>query len=276
MNIFFFGGTSLAAQDLVASLQKDNKVYILSRKKKLKKNFYYFDLNKKNNLKFKNLKKNDENYLFFFSSFVPLKEKKSTWNKCYKTNILGLIELLKKNRLKFKKIILASSCAVYGAQKGILTENVFLKPDSYYAISKLAQENILRIFCKRKKIKFLCFRLGYVYGKNISKKRIVKKIALNYKKKEFKIYNKNLNLNLIHTQDIKNFILKAFKRNEGIFNLTNKYETRLVDFYNIVLNKKLNQKMKKNNFSSNKLTKIFPTINFFPLSSGINELKNDY
>ena len=69
MNIFFFGGTSLAAQDLVASLQKDNKVYILSRKKKLKKNFYYFDLNKKNNLKFKNLKKNDENYLFFLQNF---------------------------------------------------------------------------------------------------------------------------------------------------------------------------------------------------------------
>ena len=276
MNIFFFGGTSLAAQDLVASLKKNNKVYIFSRKKKLKKNFYYFDLNKKNNFKFKNLKKNDENYLFFFSSFVPLQEKKSTWNKCYKTNILGLIELLKKNRFKIKKIILASSCSVYGVQKGILTENVFLKPDSFYAISKLAQENILRIFCERNKIKFLCFRLGYVYGKNISKKRIVKKIVSNHKKKEFKIYNKNLNLNLIHTQDIKNFILKAFKGYEGTFNLTNKYETRLIDFYNIVLNKKLNQKLKKNNFSSNKLTKTFPSIKFFPLSSGINELKNDY
>ena len=183
MNIFFFGGTSLAAQDLVASLKKDYKVYVFSRKKKLKKNFYYFDLNKKNNLNFQNLKK-DDNYLFFFSSFVPLKEKKSTWDKCSKTNIFGLIELLKKNKIDLKKIILASSCAVYGNQEGPLTEKNFLKPQSYYAISKLAQENILRIFCEKNKIKFLCFRLGYVYGKNMNNERVVKKIVIHYKKKK--------------------------------------------------------------------------------------------
>ena len=275
MNIFFFGGTSLAARDLVSSLKKDYKVYVFSRKKKLNKNFYHYDLNKKNNVSLQN-SKHDENYLFFFSSFVPLKEKKSTWGKCSKTNIFGLIELLKKNKVKFKKIVLASSCSVYGTQKGPLTEKNFLKPESYYAISKLAQENILRIFCEKNKIKFLCFRLGYIYGKNMNNKRIVKKIVINYKRnKKLKIFNKNLNLNLIHTQDIKEFILKSFKKCEGIFNLTNKYETKLIDFYNMVMNKKNKQKTKKNQFSSNKLTKMFPSIKFLSLSSGINELKKN-
>jgi nucleoside-diphosphate-sugar epimerase len=206
-----------------------------------------------------------------------MKESKSTWERCSKTNIYGLIDLLKKINFNIKKIILASSCAVYGDQTGSLTEKIFLKPDSYYALSKLAQENIIRIYCLKNKIKFLCFRLGYVYGKEMNDKRLVKKIIVkNENGKKLIIFNKNLNLNLIHTKDIRNSLMKSFKRANGIYNLSNTYQTKLGDFYNIVKDsnnlRKIN--LKKNNFSSKKLTKEYPSIKFLSLDVGIKEIKH--
>ncbi len=205
-----------------------------------------------------------------------MKESQSTWERCSKTNIYGLIELLKKTKFNIKKIILASSCSVYGSQNGSLTEKTFLKPDSNYALSKLAQENIIRIFCLKNKIKFLCYRLGYVYGKEMSDKRLVKKIIMkNKKRKKVRIFNKNLNLNLVHTKDIRDSLMKTFKRANGFYNLSNTYQTKLGDFYNIVKDsnnlKKIN--LKKNNFSSKKLTKEYPSIKFLSLDEGIKEIK---
>ena len=60
-------------------------------------------------------------------------------------------------------------------------------------------------------IKFTSYRLGYVFGDSINKKRLVYKILKKYKNgTKIKIYNKNLNLNLIHTKEISNFITKTF------------------------------------------------------------------
>ena len=82
---------------------------------------------------------------------------------------------MKNLKLRPKKIILISSCAVYGKEKKNLLETDWSKPLTPYAISKFAQENIFRVYCKINNIKLLILRLGYVYGNQMPDYRLLKK-----------------------------------------------------------------------------------------------------
>ena len=185
--------------------------------------------------------------MFLFSSYVPLNEKKSKWKLCYKINILGYLNLLESFNFKVKKIIHTSSCAIYGEtnHKKKFLEKDLVYPDTSYSLSKFIQENVLRIYCEQKKIKFLSYRIGYVIGDKMNKKRLVIKLLNNLRKnKNFLIYNKNKNLNLIHTKEISKVILNTFKKAEGIYNLTRKNKTPLIYFVNLLNKKKVDYKKK--------------------------------
>ena len=78
-------------------------------------------------------------HVFIFSSHVPLIENKSDWEKCKNINIFGILKLLKKLK-KPKKIILASSCSIYGNITKNTNELSFLKPKNNYALSKFEQK----------------------------------------------------------------------------------------------------------------------------------------
>ena len=276
MNIFFFGNTSFAAQYLSKELSKKNKITFFSRQNRRNKEFVYFDLKNKNH---KILKKNSMrkiDYLFFFSSYVPKNETKANFKSCMNTNVYGLINLLKNNKFKVKKIILSSSCSIYGEDRNIkYDETVYLKPQNWYSISKFLQEKILQVYCYQNNIEFLAYRIGYVFGNNMNNARLVKKIYLNHKKKKkVKLFNKNLNLNLIHTKDISHLIQKTFKQAKGIYNLTYPFKSLLGDFYRILKNKKTNYKKYKNNYSSKKLKNDFFTPKF-DLNKSIQLFKDE-
>lgn len=275
MNIFFFGSTSFAAQDLINYLEKNYNTFFFSRKIIKRKNYFYYDLNKKNRdiSKITRIKKID--YLFFFSSLVPLNEKNSCWEKCKQTNIYGLLELLLNLKLKVNKIVLASSCSLYGQEKKLIkNEESFLKPDTGYSLSKFTQEKFLKIYCDQNKIKFLSYRLGYVYGNKMNNNRLVKKLLLKHRNnKKISIYNKNLNLNLIHTKDISHLIAKSFKKAEGVYNLTNKKLITLDQFYKILVGKKFAPHNKNNNFSSKKFFNNFSNLKIKNLKERIKDFK---
>jgi UDP-glucose 4-epimerase len=66
---------------------------------------------------FSKLKIKKIDYLFFFSSYVPKNERKSKWGNCRDVNILGLVNFIKQIKIPIKKIILSSSCSVYGENR---------------------------------------------------------------------------------------------------------------------------------------------------------------
>ena len=269
MNILFFGSSSFASQDLIKELKKKNNVIDFSRNPIKNDSSHYFDLNSKKNI-FKKIKIKTVDYLFFFSSYVPIKENEARWLDCKNTNILGLSNLLKNINFPIKKVILASSCSVYGSNKDInFDESKITTPNNYYALSKLAQENIFNVYCKKNKIKFLSYRLGYVYGKNMNNERILKKIINSLKNKnKIYLYNKKTNLNLVHTSEISEIILATYKKATGIYNLTHKYKINLKEYYNFLKhNKKIYIKI-SNNYNMKKMFKSFKNIktkNIHPL-----------
>ena len=123
----------------------------------------------------------------------------------------------------------------------------------------------------------MCYRLGYVYGKNMNKNRLVKKIILNLQnKKKIKLFNENLNLNLVHTEDIKNIIIKTFRSAKGIYNLTNKNQSTLRNFYSIAKDEKVKIKKINNNYSPQKLFSDFPNLGMNSLKKSVKKFKNDF
>ena len=272
MSILFFGHSSFAAKSLRNFYKKKRGIIYFSRKKN--KKTFLFDLRKKKKFIRNNQIKNPR-IILFFSSFVPVKEDIPNWAYISKININGIINFLKNLKLRPQKIILISSCAVYGKEKKNLLETDWSKPLTPYAISKVAQENIFRVYCKINNIKLLILRLGYVYGDQMPDYRLLKKFKIRLeKKKKIRIYNKNLNLNLIHTEDIKNVILKSFNKNEGLINIVHEKRITIKNFIDALVEKKEPdiKKLKNNEYYSKDFKKCFPNFKFVKIIDAVKDL----
>ena len=85
------------------------------------------------------------------------------------TNVNGTVNVLKcciKNNIK--KIIFASSAAVYGDSNMVVTENTKTKPLSPYGTSKLLAENQIKEMAKNN-LEYVILRLFNIYGKRQNK-----------------------------------------------------------------------------------------------------------
>ena len=96
---------------------------------------------------------------------------RSSWGSQFETyvkeNILVTQRILEYARAanSFKKIIMASSSSVYGEQEGKMNENnTFTKPTSPYGVTKLAAENLCRIYAKNYNLPITSLRYFTVYG----------------------------------------------------------------------------------------------------------------
>ena len=170
-NILITGGAGFIGFNLYLKLFKTNNIYILDLKKKInqkpfKKNckFIYGDISDKNI--FNNLIKKK----IVFDFIYHLAAETSTYiseikkNKCYKTNVMGALNLCEFcEKLRPKNLIFSSSMAVYGKNSYKKNEKFNCKPISHYGISKLTSENI---FLKLKDIgiNVKIFRIFNAYG----------------------------------------------------------------------------------------------------------------
>ncbi len=172
MNYLITGGSGFIGSELAKNLAKNkkNKIYILDleiKNKVFKK--------KQNNLKFIN---GDIREKKFFKKLMSIKfetiyhlaaqtsaelSEKNPLNDI-QTNLIGTFNVCKFAKLnKSKKIIFSSSMAVYGNDNYNKSENSTCNPVSYYGITKLASENIIKKLISNK-IKYKIFRLFNVYG----------------------------------------------------------------------------------------------------------------
>ena len=88
--------------------------------------------------------------------------------ECHEVNVIGTISVLEAARINnVKKVILASSAAVYGDQPDLpKKETTPLAPMSPYAIDKISCENYMRIYHNLYGIETISFRFFNVFGEN--------------------------------------------------------------------------------------------------------------
>ena len=123
--------------------------------------------------------------------------------KYFKNNVIGTKNILDLMVLhNVKKLIFSSTCAVYGnTNKSKVSETENTMPRSYYGLTKLISENLIKDYQKKYNIKFAILRYFNVVGADkllrsgeVSKGSLFKNLSqylIKRKKKKFYIFGNN-------------------------------------------------------------------------------------
>ncbi len=193
------------------------------------KNFLFIEKNI-NKLKIKNFENKKIDYVIHLAAMASVSDSIKYPKKCFENNVTGFKNLIScVSKIKnIKKIIYASSAAVYGDSTKKNKEYSKLNPLSPYALSKISNEDFARIYSKKSKIEFIGFRFFNIFGKNQDPtseySSVISKWIYNLKNnKKINIYGNGLTTR--DFCDINNVIFfiilstqKKLKKNE-IFNL---------------------------------------------------------
>ena len=136
-----------------------------------------------------------------------------------------------------KRIVFLSTCSVYGAQDGVLTETSATNPLSEYASSKLKAEEYL------KDSNALIFRLGTLFGISDEFSRVRLDLVVNILTakalidKKISVFGGEQWRPLLHVNDVSNAISHCLNNDiSGIYNLHHK-NYRIIDIAREIENK---------------------------------------
>jgi len=107
----------------------------------------------------------DVDFVFHEAAKIDIGESVKNPINIYNTNALGTLNVLNfsvKNEIK--KIIFASSCAVYGDKKIPVKESTPTNPQNPYAISKIVAESLIKDFHENYGIETVILRYFNIYG----------------------------------------------------------------------------------------------------------------
>lgn len=104
-------------------------------------------------------------YVFHLGAMVSVAESVSNPIKCELINVHSIIHLIDYVRNhKIKKIIFASSAAIYGDGSSLQSESQYPNPKSPYGLSKLSGEYLLNMAWVNEKIPYTALRMFNVFG----------------------------------------------------------------------------------------------------------------
>lgn len=236
MRILFTGASSLAGRRLFSLLKKQgHDVVGLTRRPPSAEGFWRADLA---DPEFHRTLPNESfDVLIHFASYVPASEATSAWADCTTMNLHGTARLLAWADGKIQRVILASSCAIYGEPAyAPIDERHPLRPQTAYAISKYGQEQIVQAFCRSRGLPLLVLRLGYVYGPDMPEQRIIKRFIKMIRAGErVRLVNsQTTGLNLIHQDDIARLSASLLGA-QGTYNMGSDAFISLKDYVDAVM-----------------------------------------
>lgn len=237
------GGAGFIGSNLVDKLisKKYSVIIIDNLKTGEKKNvnrkaeFIKFDI-RDVNLK-KLIKEKKPDYIFHLAARASLSGSVKTPREDIDVNLFGtqnLIEAVKDTSVK--KIIFASSAAVYGESRALpIKENFTKNPTSIYGVTKLASEFLMSNCSKQYHLPVVLLRFSNVYGprQNIEGEGGVIAIFAGKlkKRKPLMIYGDGKQTrDFIYVGDVTEACISSLaEKVQGIFNISTSKETSIVE-----------------------------------------------
>lgn len=227
---------------VVDNLSTGNKKYLKSQVKLFKE-----DIRSDN---FSALIKNIQpEYIYHLAAQSSISKSLAFPKEDIRVNILATQKLIEiANKIRVKKLIFASSAAVYGDVKKMpIVENTNKKPISIYGVSKLSSEYLLKVNYLINKIPYTIFRYANVYGKRQNDSSeggvvaiFIKNLLINKKSTIFD--NGNQTRDFIHVNDINDCNIRCLSNTLlGSYNIGTNVQVSINDLYNTI-----SKKMKKN------------------------------
>ena len=235
--ILIIGSNSFAGSEFINFLlEKNLKVFGVSRKPEINKNYLQYKTNKNlKNFKFYkinlNLKKDiikliqiiKKNNIYYIVNFAAQGMVAESWvnpQDWYLTNVVSNSILIKKlSKLKIKKYLNFSTPEVYGNTPYLIKESNIFKPSTPYAISRAAQDFNLLAYYKTFNFPVVFTRAANIYGPYQQSYRIIPKIIISIlMKKKIPIHGKGNTLrSFIYMQDVSRVLYNILfdKKNIG-------------------------------------------------------------
>ncbi len=103
--------------------------------------------------------------VFHLAAMISVPESMADPVRCYRENVQGSLHVLEAaRRAGARRVVLSSSCAVYGAAEHPSSETDDLHPGSPYAASKIAMEHLGRLYADVYRLSTVALRYFNVYG----------------------------------------------------------------------------------------------------------------
>ena len=173
LKILITGGAGFIGRHLIPSLSKDHSITIYDNlSNSTKPDLQNIEFVKGDILDFKTLVESSKEFdvVIHLAAKIDVAESVINPKDTMNVNVNGTENILKccvEN--KIKKIIFASSAAVYGEQENIITEETKTNPLSPYGESKLVAEEKIKKYCNENNLNAIIFRMFNVYGSGQTK-----------------------------------------------------------------------------------------------------------
>lgn len=254
-----------------ALAKKYHVVDILRAKNRKNKKLNYLKKKNRNSYKsifYKNLgelkKKLETKKFNYFINFATLYKSNHFHNEIpnfIESNIIFPSIILDIVSKKIKKIVNIGTMMQHVDGRNYSAKN-------FYASTKSAFEMILNFYSyNNKKLKYYNLKLYESFAENDNRKKLIPTMKKNFRKNLItRIVSKNLELNVIHVNDILNAIFLLLKKNisSGNYSIVQKKNIKIRDIIKEV-NKKAERKLK---------IKYLNKRNFFPKKVNLKTLPN--
>ena len=181
-------------------------------------------------------------YVFHLAAEIAVEDSMKNPLKTIEVNTFGSLNILQaalKNGVK--KVMLASSAAIYGDNKSLpLTELDLPQPKSPYGITKLSMENYARMY-NDFGLKTICLRGFNVYGPRQNPNSQYAAVVPHFisrvlKNEKLLIHGDgNQTRDFVYVKDIVSAYLLAMKKGVGIFNIGRGKKVSIVQLAKIIL-----------------------------------------
>ena len=277
-NILLTGSSGFIGSNILATLSKKNKIYIILRFRKRKKNLL------KKNIKIINFKKYDE---------LNLKLKKikiDTVIHCathyVKEHGYNDIKKLAESNILFGNIIL-ENIDLMNVKKFINFSTVWENNDktngitNLYSYYKKAFTDIIKFYKKKfSSIKFYELMISDTFGKNDQRNKIINILRKNYKKDiATEITSKNLYLNLLNVEDIvtaiNSILTRKIKPDQYVLKNTKNFKIfELIRLFNKKNEKKIKVKWQSGVTIMNNINDYKKLKSWKPKKSNVDDIIN--
>jgi UDP-glucuronate 4-epimerase len=277
--------------DYYSSTLKKKRLNFLKKEKK----FFFTKIDISDNKKISRFfKLNKFDIIFHLAAEPGVRNSIFFPNKYIRPNIIGffnIIDLAREHNIK--KVVYASSSSVYGNSETLPTfENYRKAPESFYAFSKYANEQMAELYSKIYNINFIGLRFFTIFGEWGRPDMLIGKVIAAC------LENKNFDLNFYgkHKRDftyvadaikmIDRLYKKKLKQKHSVFNICSNRAVSLKKIVNIFRKHFKKIKFKKRKYqkgdvyithgSNNKLKRIIGDINITPIDQSLTKTINWY
>jgi len=146
--------------------------------------------------------------------------KQSAYRRIYRTNTLAVVDLfeqLKQN--PFSAFVQAGSSSEYGLNAASPSEADILKPNSHYAVSKVAVSYAMRYYGKVEKLPVVHLRLYSVYGPWEEQDRLIPTLLRHVRRGKLpRLVDPDISRDFVYVSDaVAAFILVAAKMKRSLY-----------------------------------------------------------